>query len=374
MARPRPHSGSQPRRQAPAVRLPKVCVDKYLPDDRAIAAGARAIALRPDNAPLPPRAPGLSPPPRLRLALARKLWPNGTVLSVAFLEGDPIVQSKVQLFAKLWEPHANVRFDFGPHARADIRIAFDTSDGSWSFIGTDSKEVGATKPTMNYGWLTPTTDDQEYERVVVHEFGHALGAIHEHQNPNANIPWDREKVYEYYSRTQGWTREDVDRNIFQKYSTTQVNASEFDPRSIMLYAVPNELTVGDFEIGWNTTLSPRDKEFIARHYPRQPVRPALIVDGPPTQASIGVPGEVDSFEVRLPARGQYELETMGKTDVILSLFGPDDPTRWVAEDDDSGVGRNARLSLELAPGQYVAQVRHYSTGVGNYGVRIRKRS
>jgi len=39
------------------------------------------------------------------------------------------------------------------------------------------------EPTMNYGWLKDDTDDVEYRRVVIHEFGHALGAIHEHQNP-----------------------------------------------------------------------------------------------------------------------------------------------------------------------------------------------
>ena len=38
---------------------------------------------------------------------------------------------------------------------------------------------------MNYGWLEPDTELREYQRVVRHEFGHALGMIHEHQNPAA---------------------------------------------------------------------------------------------------------------------------------------------------------------------------------------------
>ena len=38
---------------------------------------------------------------------------------------------------------------------------------------------------MNYGWLEPDTSTREYQRVVRHEFGHALGMIHEHQNPAA---------------------------------------------------------------------------------------------------------------------------------------------------------------------------------------------
>jgi hypothetical protein len=45
--------------------------------------------------------------------------------------------------------------------------------------------------------------------------------------------------------------------------------AEHDPKSIMQYPVSNELTTGDFEIGWNTELSEMDKNFIAEMYPKE---------------------------------------------------------------------------------------------------------
>jgi hypothetical protein len=134
-------------------------------------------------------------------------------------------------------------------------------------LGTDALLLPADQATMNYGWLTPTTPDEEHSRVVLHEFGHALGAIHEHQHPEAGIPWDREKVYEYYARTQNWSRTDVDNNIFAKYDRDQLNMSAYDKNSIMHYSVTEELTVGDWSIGFNRILSPRDKDFMRIVYP-----------------------------------------------------------------------------------------------------------
>jgi hypothetical protein len=60
---------------------------------------------------------------------------------------------------------------------------------------------------MNYGWLTSATDEAEYRRVVLHEFGHARGLTHEHQSPAMNIPWNRPTVLDDYRRTYGWSQQ-----------------------------------------------------------------------------------------------------------------------------------------------------------------------
>jgi hypothetical protein len=201
--------------------------------------------------------------------LASKKWVPGTTLKVSLNGGTSAIRNKVIQYAKEWEKYANIKFNFVTNDRtATIRVGFKSGDGSWSYIGTDANAISKSNSTMNFGWLTATTADSEYSRVVIHEFGHALGMIHEHQHPLVAIPWDKPAVYAYYAAAPNyWTQAQVDNNLFAKYSTSQTNYSAYDKTSIMHYSVPNELTIGDFEVGWNTVLSATDKSFIASVYP-----------------------------------------------------------------------------------------------------------
>jgi len=101
---------------------------------------------------------------------------------------------------------------------------------------------------------------------VLHEFGHALGLVHEHQNPAATIHWNMDAVYDYYQRTQHWSRAETYANVIQKYSGSETNHTVYDPQSIMEYSIPSELTTDGFSVGWNTGLSDLDETFIAQLY------------------------------------------------------------------------------------------------------------
>ena len=117
-------------------------------------------------------------------------------------------------------------------------------------FGTDSLGIPTDDPTMNFGWLTNSSSEQVYSNVVLHNFGHMLGLIHEHQSPNAEIPWDKEAVYRYYLENQGWGTEQVDSNLLRKSrSDDYPSYREFDVDSIMMYPIDNEFTEGDFEVG-----------------------------------------------------------------------------------------------------------------------------
>ena len=61
-----------------------------------------------------------------------------------------------------------------------------------------------------------------------------------------------------------------------------------------------------------------------------------------TQASIGKVGEEDLYRFTAAADGRYVIDTLGQTDVVMKLFGPDSETSLIAEDDDSGLETNAR--------------------------------
>ena len=314
---------------------------------------------------------------RPRAAVERfKLWENGRTLRVRFLDGVASVHERVREIAGEWEDVVNLALRFVTSGSADIRISFAEQGFSWSTVGTDALTVPPNEPTMNYGWLEPDTELGEYQRVVRHEFGHALGMIHEHQNPSAagQIPWDKPKVYAYYAQ-QGWSREDVDANVFDVYAADMTNFTEFDPASIMQYAIPNELTIGDFEVEWNSELSPTDITFMRAQYPAADTAPTeLTVGAAPVVAAIGSGREVDTFRFDVATAATHILTTTGALDTVLTLHGPNDPGALVAWDDDHGASRNARIVRRLEPGAYWLTVRHkHPAGAGEYRVQITTR-
>jgi hypothetical protein len=201
----------------------------------------------------------------------QKKWDNGFNLRCRFLDGDDTQQQKVIEKAKIWEQFANVHINFGEDEDAEVRISFEADPGSWSAIGQDARDREAfpiDQPTMNYGWLQDDTEDQEYERVVVHEFGHALGCIHEHQSPTEHLKWNKAKVYEVFSGPpNNWSKEEIDQNILEKYSPKGLSATAFDIQSIMLYQFDPELFTDHKGTPLNTQLSNKDKAMIAKMYP-----------------------------------------------------------------------------------------------------------
>ena len=251
----------------------RICVDRVIPLRWKAAAAALAVKENPANGPRGLRMmAGASAHPFKMALFTGKRWKAGRSLGIRFLDGSKTQRSQTEHFAKVWERYANIKLKFGGGPKAEIRISFEADPGSWSAAGTDCllrEAFPLAEPTMNYGWLRDDTEQEEYRRVVLHEFGHALAAIHEHQNPKGGIRWNEKAVYEMFSGPpNNWSKEDIDFNILQKYELDQLNATAFDRKSIMLYQFPPELIQGGKGTPANTDLSAGDKKFIARMYPK----------------------------------------------------------------------------------------------------------
>ena len=144
----------------------------------------------------------------------------------------------------------------------------------------------------------------------------------------------------------------------------------------MLYSVAKALTIGDWEVGWNTDLSETDTQYIGTVYPFEAKDLVEVaVDGDAVSASIGAHEEEDLFRFEVTESGRYSVETRGWTDVVMGLFGPDDETLEIGQDDDSGRFLNAKVVADLVPGRYYIRIRHYRpTGKGKYRVAVKRES
>lgn len=206
-----------------------------------------------------------------RAALLKEFkWERGARISVRFLEGDPDLQDRVRAVAQEWTgpSMANLELLFEEEDPGTVRIGFAQGDGSWSYLGTTAQQIPTEQATMNYGWLTPDSPDDELRRVVLHEFGHALGLIHEHQNPNRPIQWNRAAVIADLSGPPNyWDEPTIEHNIFKRYSPEELESTPVDPESIMMYPIPAAWTTDGFSVDLNSELSQTDVEFIREAYP-----------------------------------------------------------------------------------------------------------
>jgi hypothetical protein len=207
---------------------------------------------------------------RAALLLASQ-WNVGDKISISFLDGEKDIQQRVIAAAMKWVSpgFANLSFEFRKDTNdTDIRISFQ-NPGSWSVLGTTCRNVQKGKPTMNFGWLDQDSTDDEVRRVVLHEFGHALGLIHEHMSPaDGGIKWNKPQVEKDLSGPPNhWSPSVIFNNMFKTFDDDELRTSHLDRDSIMMYPIPAKWTLDGFSVGLNSTLSEVDKEFIQQIYP-----------------------------------------------------------------------------------------------------------
>ena len=158
-----------------------------------------------------------------------KLWHKET-LNVFFEENNGR-EDEILKLASTWSKHCGIEFKKVTDRRnSDIRVGFSNELGSWSYIGTECVHIPVNELTMNLGDIDRVT--------VLHEFGHALGLVHEHQSPaDRGFEWNRDNVIaDYSNKPNCWDKEKIEANILYRYKNYQISGTSFDPQSIMNYA------------------------------------------------------------------------------------------------------------------------------------------
>lgn len=212
-------------------------------------------------------------------------WPVGSVVRVAFLDGDSALHADVAAATTQISDAMNLTLDFGfddatgtfrrwtlsdTERKAEIRVSFDMG-GYWSLVGTDSTDttidpsggpIGGLpgQRSLNLGGYA-ASKPEGWEGTVRHEFMHALAFQHEHQNfrgPCENdFRWDNDPGYTPTTDARGvfvkdaagnapgiytylagppnrWSKAKVDHNLRTKNDPFAVTGP-FDPASVMLY-------------------------------------------------------------------------------------------------------------------------------------------
>lgn len=205
------------------------------------------------------------------IAESSKRWPDG-VVTVA-IDIDDIWSRAVVISAiREWEKHTPaLKFNIVLGNQGDIRISGDENiKGDWSTIGTDAKLVPDGKPTLHL-------DNQDNltlaHNIALHEFGHALGLLHEHQHPNRTIKFDEQNVYESYGNA-GVTDEDIENQIVRQWPAKNRLATDYDERSIMHYEFHANTTEDKKKYPPATELSEGDKKIIRQLYTPKQIKPA----------------------------------------------------------------------------------------------------
>ncbi|MNF65366.1 Astacin (Peptidase family M12A) [compost metagenome] len=200
-----------------------------------------------------------------------KYWKAGRTLSIAILPFDDDIYNTIKNAINQWAPYVNLNFEFMELSdnnelyEGDIRIDVSPFHNhlASSDLGTDALLTPADETTMKLGTNHTSAG---YAAIVMHEFGHALGLEHEHQHPDANIPWDRDKTYLWFQRF-GMSREMIDAQVFPLDRNPDLTYATYDRHSIMHYEVRNECTIGEWYQPNNTQLSAGDIAFARRIYP-----------------------------------------------------------------------------------------------------------
>jgi len=202
-------------------------------------------------------------------------WHNPTRLTVGFFNGTLAEKRQVRAAIRDWT-NVGIGISFQFHfnenevSSCKIRIRFSDDHRSWAYIGTTANLIAEDQETVHFG-------DKLEKQTILHEFGHVLGMIHEHQAPQGsgnNLEFHEDVIL---NEMKGiWSEEEVRSNILYRPEAELLNGDTYDRDSIMHYCLhPHWIKKGP-KLKENEELSGLDKKWVKRYY-RPHMSPALLI-------------------------------------------------------------------------------------------------
>ena len=328
------------------------------------------------------KVPVSVPPPEgvaSAAAIVCKIWSKSR-LQASFVDAnhyDPtgLIRRRIRTVVQKWSDASlgGINFDWMDQMQydSDIRISL-TPDGTfWSLVGTDTRLSGSNLVTLNLGFNNSeyyASDDtnnfyvREFQRLVLHEFGHALGFIHEHLSPKSQIRFNEPAAIDYFRKNGlGHLTDDQIREQVLRPDPEAENLTEFDIKSVMLYPFPASIANPPTDNNWE--LSAGDIETVRKAYPKgrrlvdRPGSPISMMDNPQTPYLIIADYPI-LFRFQAPTSGSFDFEVLSALPStknpfeVIGLIDLSDPIRSAA----MAQGISFRVFREKADSNFATQL------------------